>query len=200
MYGFGVPFPVDSGRVISVTRAVAIQSLALVKDALEPVPFWISGESARNWKTTCGVQNMVDDRRTILIGVHYLDFDEEMLLKRLRSRGFKVSVVADNKEGVEQHYVFSRPFYCNNLVLDDSLAQEIDQRSADELMYCEHSERRLNTPNIQIRLSVFFQGINGGITDGILAGKGVTEYEEDMRLVWIDVEGRRFRAPRVDVV
>jgi hypothetical protein len=206
VYKFRAPFFRDDARVTLATRAISIQSLSLMKDALEPVPFWISGESERRWKVACDVQHLVvadggsKDGGLILIGIHYLDFDEGKLLKRLKSRGFKVTIESGNKEGVVQRYIFSRPFYCNNLLLGESVVHEIDRRSVDELLDCKHSERRLNTVNVRIRLSVFFQGVNGGIADGTSTGKDTMSYGEGMRLVWVDVEGRRFRAPRNDML
>ena len=111
-----------------------------------------------------------------------------------------MDVLPDHEDGVSQRYMLSRPFYCNNLQLDESELQRADRRTADELLNCMHDERRLNILNVRIELSLFFQRENGDIADGSSSRKNTIVYGEDMRLVWIDVEGRRFRASGDDIL
>ena len=205
VFKYHAPFPREKRLVAMATRAVAIQSLVLVKDALESVPFWVSRPSAVSWKDSCNIEGLLvgdgrNDGGSILLGIHYLDWDEGWALKRLRSRGFEVDVLPDHEDGVSQRYMLSRPFYCNNLQLDESELQRADRRTADELLNCMHDERRLNILNVRVELSLFFQRENGDIADGSSSRKNTIVYGEDMRLVWIDVEGRRFRASGDDIL
>ena len=210
VFKYRASFPPDLTRVVAARRAIVTQSLALFKDAMEPVPFWLSGDTAKNWKSKCDSSTLAETKKfgkimheddmhfsygqgIISIGIHYLDFDEASVLKKLRSRGFIVEKTIGNRDGIHQQYSVYRPFYCNNLLQDEE-TYEMDRRSVEEFFDCKHAEKRRNSLRIRIRIRIFFDRENGGIVNGL-----GTSYEESMQLVWVDVEGRRFRIPSVSL-
>ena len=68
-----------------------------------------------------------------------------------------------------------------------------DWRSAEELFDCEGSQKMVNAMKVRLRLDVFEDNEETGMLVGGGSGEGGQQYTKNMKLVWMDWMGRRFR-------
>ena len=67
-----------------------------------------------------------------------------------------------------------------------------DWRSAEDLFDCDGSQKMVNAMKVRLRLDVFEDNEETGM---LVGGGGQYRYTKNMKLVWMDWMGRRFRVP-----
>ena len=125
----------------------------------------------------------------IVIGIHKYDYMSVTVLTHLKHLFFEVD---SPSSATSRSYTLTRSFYCSSMEVDD-LSK--DWRSAEELFDCEGSQKMVNAMKVRLRLDVFEDNEETGMLVGGGSGEGGQQYTKNMKLVWMDWMGRRFRVP-----
>ena len=203
----GGTFVLDNRLVKQAKQSAGLQSLVLLKDLLDSlrIPFWLSGSTAQRLKRSCrlwGGASVVEkggkkgseeaeeaegsEEALIVIGIHKYDYMSVTVLTHLKHLFFEVD---SPSSATLRSYTLTRSFYCSSMEVDD-LSK--DWRSAEDLFDCDGSQKMVNAMKVRLRLDVFEDNEETGM---LVGGGGQYRYTKNMKLVWMDWMGRRFRVP-----